>query len=318
VRLLQELGYQRVSHYGGGIAEWQEAGLPMETGAAGPGISAPLPTRSPSNRTVIARMDRGHSLIDLFERRTTGDLIFLWFGTILGCALLYWIISTTSMGGLREGDRTIDGGARGLLTALYFSFVTATSVGFGDVVPLGTVRLIAILEAVVGLLVFGAVVSKLVSRRQEQIVGEIHRIAFEDRLERVQTDLHLVLMELQAVAQLCRTREADPQQIRSRLDSASGMCLAELRTIHDLLYRPQSLPEEALLEGILATLALVLRELRELLRCVPFEKSAYLAKNLHGVSRYAQDICSECVPRRYAPDLREWMDEIQHTAPDLN
>jgi len=318
VRLLQDRGYQRVSHYGGGIAEWQEAGLPMETGAGGADIPAALPTRIPSNRTVTARMDRGHSFIDLFERRTTGDLIFLWFGTILGCALLYWIISTTSMGGLREGDRAIDGGARGLLTALYFSFVTATSVGFGDVVPLGTVRLIAILEAVVGLLVFGAVVSKLVSRRQEQIVGEIHRIAFEDRLERVQTDLHLVLMELQAIAQLCRTPAADAQQIRARLDSASGMCLAELRTIHDLLYRPQSLPEEALLEGILATLALVLRELRELLRCVSFDKSAYLAKNLSGVSHYAQDICSECVPRRYAPDLREWMDAIQQTAPDLS
>jgi hypothetical protein len=117
---------------------------------------------------------------------------------------------------------------------------------------------------------------------------------------------------------LCRTPQADAQQIRARLDSASGMCLSQLRTIHDLLYRPQSLPEEALLEGILATLAMVLRELRELLRCISFDKSAYLSKNLDGVSRYAQDICSDCVPRRYAPDLRQWMDAIQQTAPDLS
>jgi potassium channel LctB len=317
VRLLQDLRYQRAAHYGGGIAEWMEAGMPLESGDQESRVPEPLPSGITANRTVIAKREGGHAFVDLFERRTTRDLIVLWFGTIVGCALAYWIISATSMGGLREDSRAIDGGARGLLTALYFSFVTATSVGFGDVVPLGAVRMIAIVEAVVGLLVFGAVVSKLVSRRQEQIVGEIHRIAFEDRLERVQTDLHFVLMELQAIAQLCRNRLADVQQIRARLDSASGICVAELRTIHDLLYRPQSLPEEALLEGILATLAMVLRELRELLRCISFDKSAYLAKNLTGVSRYAQDICSECVPRRYAPHLREWMDQIQQTAPDL-
>src|SRR5262249_46386008 len=163
-------------------------------------------------------------------------------------------------------------------------------VGFGDVVPLGALRAIAIVEAVLGLLVFGAVVSKLVSRRQEQVVTEIHRIAFEDRLERVQTDLHLVLMELQSSAQMCRTPHADQPPVRGRLESASGLCLAEVRTIHDLLYRPQSLPEEAILEGILATLAIVLRELRELLRCITFERTQYLTKNLRGVARYAQEI----------------------------
>jgi hypothetical protein len=237
--------------------------------------------------------------------------------TIGGCALLYWLVATTSFGNLREGEQMLAGGTRGLLTSLYFSFVTATSLGFGDVVPLGLLRGLAIVEAVLGLLVFGAVVSKLVSRRQEEIISEIHQIAFEDRLDRVQTDLHFLLMELQEIAQQCKARAADTEHLRTRLDSASALCLAELRTTHDLLYRPQSQPEESTLEGILATLAMVLRELRELLRCISFEKSAYLTKNLKGVSRYAEDICSECVPRRYAAHLREWMDAIKETAPDL-
>ena len=240
----------------------------------------------------------------------------LWFGTIVICAAVYWIFSLTAMGGLREGSRNVDQSAGGFLTALYFSFVTATSVGFGDVVPLGPLRGVAIGEAVIGLLIFGAVVSKLVSRRQEQVVSEIHRIAFEDRLERVQTDLHLVLSELQAIEQLCKAPAGDGRQIRARLDSASGMCLAELRTIHDLLYRPQSLPEEALLEGIIASLAIVLEELRDLLRCVPV-RSRYLTRNLAGLSRLADEICAECVPRRYAQNMREWMDTIQQAARDL-
>lgn len=310
MRLLDDLGYSRVEHFDGGIAGWHDAGLPMDRGeAAGLALAAAPPRPS--------RSDRWAAFVDLFERRSTADLVLFWFATIVICAIAYWLMSEFSMGGLREGGRSIDAGVGGLLTALYFSFVTATSVGFGDVVPLGAVRAVAIAEAVLGLLTFGAVVSKLVSRRQEQVVSEIHRIAFEDRLERVQTDLHSVLMELQTIAQQCKAPDADRQQVGARLESASGLALAELRTIHDLLYRPQSQPEEAMLEGILASLAILLRELRALLRCMSFERSPYLAKNLQGVSRYANEICSDCVPRRYATHLREWMDAIKETAPDL-
>src|SRR5438094_520667 len=78
--------------------------------------------------------------------------------------------------------RDVDADARGLLTALYFSFVTATSVGYGDVVPLGFARALAIAEAATGLLLFGCLISKLISTRQEQLIEEIHRTTFEDRL----------------------------------------------------------------------------------------------------------------------------------------
>ena len=44
------------------------------------------------------------------------------------------------------------------MTALYFSFVTATSVGYGDVVPMGVIRIVAIAEAITGLLIFGSFV----------------------------------------------------------------------------------------------------------------------------------------------------------------
>jgi hypothetical protein len=307
VSLLEELGYTRASHFDGGIRAWRAAGLPVESVEAPPVPLRPAP-RAPH--------DWGSSLVDFFERRSTADLVWFWLGSIAVCAVIYWLLGVTTMGGLREGDRQVAHGARGLLTALYFSFVTTTSVGFGDVVPLGAARGLAIIEAVAGLLVFGAVVSKLVSRRQEQIVGEIHRIAFEERLERVQTDLHLVLTEIQAIAQLCVAADRPPEQIRARVDSASGICLAELRTIHGLLYQPESAPEEAVLEGILASLSLVLREVRDLMRCLP-SRSPYLTRNLAGLARLANEICSECVPRRYAPDLREWMDAIQAVAREL-
>jgi hypothetical protein len=316
VSLLEELGYTRVSHFEGGMQAWREASLPLEDLPASARAPAPAPAPVMDTSITATERDRGGALVDLFERRSTADLVWLWLGTIAACALMYWVLTLMGLASLREGDRLVGPDAAGLLTAVYFSFVTATSVGFGDVVPLGAARAVAIGEAIGGLLVFGAVVSKLVSRRQEAVVHEILRIAFEERLERVQTDLHLVLAELQGIALLCKGPDASEAQTRARIDSASGICLAELRVIHDLLYRPQAAPDERTLEGILASLSIVLSELRDLLRCLS-SRSPYLSRNLEGLAKLAQEICADCVPRRYAPDLRDWMDSIQSVAREL-
>jgi hypothetical protein len=312
VRLLEELGYTRVSHFGGGVQAWQDAALRVEHGLPRPTPrAAALPTRP-----VRIRRDRWVVLVDLFERRTTADLVWLWLGTIGFCALLYWALARSGIGQLHDGAEPIARGARGLLSALYFSFGVATSAALGDIVPRGPLRTLASIEAVAGVILFGALVSKLLSRRQDEVMSAIHRIAFEDRLERVQTDLHLALIELQSIAQLCRTPGVPEEQIRVRVDSASGICLAELRTTHGLLYRPQDAPGEATLEGILASLAGVMRELRDLVTCLS-SRSPYLTRNLEALTRLADEICADCVPRGYTPALGEWMNLIQSVGRDL-
>ena len=208
------------------------------------------------------------------------------------------------------------GGWHGLVAAVYFSFVSALSVGYGDLVPVGASRLFAIAEAAVGLLLFGAVISKLVSRRQEELTQEIHRITFEDRLGRVRTNLHLVLSEMQDIVALCGTQGVVPERVATRVESVSSIFLGEARAIHDLLYRPQQRVEEDVLEGILAGLAVGLNELQELRACMPAgaARSPRWERNLHTLSAVAQGICGECVPRQYAPDLKQWMDRIQELA----
>src|SRR5262249_56951064 len=107
------------------------------------------------------------------------------------------------------------------------------------------------------------------SRRQDELVREIHRVTFEERLDRVQTNLHLVLSELQAIATLCVESPLPPARVGARLESATLVFAGELRAIHDLLYRPQWAPEEAVLGAMLASLCAALHEVREGLGCLP-------------------------------------------------
>ena len=253
----------------------------------------------------------GTRFIDSLAERSVGELFWWWAAIVVICGVAYRLMALTDAGALS---------ASGLPAALYFSAVTATSVGYGDIVPTGAARVLAIAESVAGLILFGCVVSKFVSRRQEQLIGEIHRIAFEDRLGRVRTNLHLVRREVQATARLCEGQEVAPPEAVARVESAAMIFVGELHAVHDLLYRPQLAPDEAVLEAILAGLSSVFREFSDLLRCVQAQRAAYppaLTSSLSTMSRLAREICGDCVPREFAPGLRTWMDQIQRIAGEL-
>ena len=306
MRLLQERGYTRVRDFDGGIAEWSSAGLPVESGDI---------LLSPAKPTVASRTEGKSRMSPLawISRRSIGALLGTWLLINLGCGVLYWLVSYVPGQGLRESSELLGHGGAELLEALYFSFVTGLSIGFGDIVPVGALRALAVIQGGACLLVFGAIISKLVSGRQEELTEEIHRIAFEDRLGRVRTNLHLVVSEIQEISEQCGAGRATPARVQTRIESAAAVFTGELRAIHDLLYRPQTAPDEDVLESILAHLEGGLREFSHLLECMTAEYRATpaLVANVRVLATLANEICGTCVPREYAPHLKVWMDRIQ-------
>lgn len=328
--LLRELGYANVGHYPGGLMEWLELNLPTEPSSVRrtdpPHLSSDrsgrtVPQPAAPHLRLALRASWSSRFIDALAERSVGALFWLWLEIVLGCGLAYWLIASLfPRFALMSSGAAIPSGLPGLLPALYFSAVTATSIGYGDIVPTGVARVLAVGEGIAGLILFGCVVSKFVSRRQEELIGQIHRIAFEDRLGRVRTNLLLVRTELQATARLCEGRDIPPPEAVARVESAAMVFVGELHAVHDLLYRPQDTPEEAVLEAILAGLASVFREFNELLACVQAqraERPPALTASVSTMSRLAREICGDCVPREFAPALRTWMDQIQRMAGEV-
>jgi hypothetical protein len=316
VGLLRELGYTQVRDFDGGIAEWVAAGLATEKGDTPVLLAIPS---SPARRAQNAASERRASALAWVARWSIGGLLGTWLAINLSCGVLYWLISFAPGHGLRESSQSMGHGAAALLEAIYFSFVTGLSIGFGDIVPVGAVRVLAVIQGGACLLVFGAIISKLVSGRQEELTEEIHRIAFEDRLGRVRTNLHLVVSEMQEISEKCGDGHTTPPAMQTRIESAAAIFTGELRAIHDLLYRPQASPDGDVLESILAHLEGGLREFRHLLDCMTteFRQAPALAANVRVLGNLANEICGECVPREYAPHLKVWMDRIQGHAREL-
>jgi potassium channel LctB len=305
VGLLERMGYTNLRYYVGGMADWVENGGSVET-AMPPRVERDL-------RSTSARAVSWSNRLDILANWSLQQLICFWLGIIFVFGLIYWVAGIGMGWGLQAGNTAIRPDLNGLGTAIYFSFVTALSIGYGDIIPVGPLRILAVTEGIAGLLIFGCVISKLVSRRQEQLVEEIHRTTFEDRLDRVRTNLHLVFSDLEAIDQINRQHSALPDQVLRRFESSVRVFTGELKTIHDLLYRSQLLPEEDPLESLLANLTLCLESLTDLLNSQP-KRSTALDASLREVSNLAREICGECVPRDYAPAMKQWMDRIQELA----
>jgi hypothetical protein len=266
------------------------------------------------------RIPISQRFIDALADQSVSGLFRWWIEIVAIGGVAFWALDWLPAHALQSSAGAIRPDVSGFLSALYFSAVTATSVGYGDIVPIGFARVLAIAESVAGLIIFGCVISKFVSRRQEQVIGEIHRIAFEDRLGRVRTNLHLVRTEVQATSRLCDGHDIAPATVVARVESIAMIFVGELHAVHDVPYRPQQTPDEPVLEAILASLASVFQEFNELVRCVEVQRAARpaaLHADLTAMSRLAGEICGDCVPRQYAPALRRWMDQTQRVAGEI-
>ena len=302
-------------HYAGGLKEWFEheppASAPALVVARAPGREEHAP-RTPHTTSTRA--------LDALAAMSVAALFRLWIAIVVGCGAVYFMLGFAAPASLATASGPIGAGVGGLLSAMYFSAVTATSVGYGDIVPAGVARIVAIAESMAGLVLFGCVVSKFVSRRQEQLIDDIHHIAFEERLGRVRTNLLLVRTELQATARLCEGQTIAPPEAMARVESAAMVFVGELHAVHDLLYRPQRTPDETMFEAILAGLTSVFREFIELLSCVRGQRGVptpALEASVAAMARLSREICGECVPRAFAPALRTWMDRIQRMAGEV-
>ena len=306
VGLLRQLGYSNLLYYVGGMADWTENGGPVQPAV---GATASVPTRSAAASIAPHRLSWLKTVAGFSLER----LIAVWLGMIVIFGLLYWIAGVGMGMGLQAGGTVIKADAPGFVTAIYFSFVTALSIGYGDVVPLGWFRLVAVVEGAFGLLIFGCVISKLVSRRQEDLTEEIHRTTFEDRLDRVRTNLHLVFSDLGSVQQLQVEQGVLPELVLRRLESTVRVFRGELQAVHDLLYKSRVIPDEESMASLLANLIICLQGLADIGGSLP-SRSANLTAGFKSIANLANEICGECVPRTYAPELKETMDQIQELA----
>ena len=130
VSLLEAMGCRNLRYYVGGMADWNESGAVVDKSGA--------PAESlPSNSPIAITTSRRLSWLELLANLSLEKLVGLWLCMILVFGLVYWLAGIGMGWGLQAGNNAVKPDLDGLWTAIYFSFVTALSIGYGDVIPTG-------------------------------------------------------------------------------------------------------------------------------------------------------------------------------------
>ncbi|MFW6009319.1 MAG: potassium channel family protein [archaeon] len=131
-------------------------------------------------------------LMKWIDKLTFPRIFLLWALIILLFGLSYnFFITDTSYLINSEGNIV-----KKVSDSVYFSFIAATTTGFGDIVPVGNFKPIVIIEVILGFMLLAIVTSRLVSIKQNVILNEVYDIALRDNVNRLRLSLALFIQKI--------------------------------------------------------------------------------------------------------------------------
>lgn len=130
-------------------------------------------------------------------------LLLLWIGLVIFFGFIY-----------AAGAPALFNQEVNLGNAIYYSFIASATVGFGPLIPTGYAKFLAILEFLASLLLYGIVISKLVSFKQEIILDEVYTISFHEKINRLRSMLYLFRADLNRVTEQIEDGKKHPALLK--------------------------------------------------------------------------------------------------------
>lgn len=147
-----------------------------------------------------------------------------------------------------------------LINSIYFSAVTALSVGYGDIVPHGISKILAGTESFIALFIFGFLVAKPISERQEAAVYQMHKLTLDDSFSSIREGFYIMRRDFDSAMSDFRSSGTLSDYETDNLVTAFKLGEILLRDIplfydtKDALYRIDKRRESLLAEGVERTL----------------------------------------------------------------
>lgn len=110
--------------------------------------------------------------------------------------------------------------------SLYFTIVTFSSLGYGDITPLGFSRLFATIEVILGLIFMGILISKLVSTKQDRMITRLYHLEYINMFREVRHVLSNKREELNEASFKIRTYPKNlpyPREIKKLFSTRSNI-----------------------------------------------------------------------------------------------
>lgn len=185
-----------------------------------------------SQRSYLSR--KTHTMVERIIGMSYIHLGVIYATMILVCSGLYTFLFNIAP----EHAPTLPAGTKvsEFIEALYFSVITATSVGYGDILPQGVSKLFASLEAILGLSLFAILVSKPISERQEHTLMRTHKLTLDAMLTTIREGFFIMRKDFDSLIQDAEDGKLDDKLLKNfAIALGQGQILMEdIPTFYDV------------------------------------------------------------------------------------
>lgn len=153
---------------------------------------------APVHATEAARKQmKEKSLTDWLDKLSYFRIFLLWLSVVLFFTTIYFVTAINTDYLVYSNDRTP---VQGISEILYFSVVTSTGTGYWEIMPIGPLKALSFIESLFGLVILAVITSKIVSMKQNVILGEVYDLSFSGRLNTLRSSLLLFRQNLSRLA----------------------------------------------------------------------------------------------------------------------
>jgi Ion channel len=119
------------------------------------------------------------------QLKKTINLVLIWALIAVVFGFLYYFLPGELINS-RTGQPVTN-----IFDFIYFSFVTILTIGYGDISAVGFIRVLTAIEGLIGWVLFGLIVYRVVSVKEDVILREIHKLSNDQYLSRIRNFLFI-------------------------------------------------------------------------------------------------------------------------------
>ncbi len=145
--------------------------------------------------------------IEHLTELTYGSILLLWVVQVLVFGTIYFTFAMFMPEHGPALQSTIAHPLDVLGDSLYFSVITTTTTGYGEIYPLGFSKALTGAQSVIGIFLWTLFVIKLVSHRQDIAIEEMHRLSYEEVFHNLREGLFIMRKDFDRIMRNARTHK---------------------------------------------------------------------------------------------------------------
>ncbi len=198
------------------------------------------------------------------------------------CGSVYYIITVNSpqngLIGFNEASITT------IFDGVYYSFITAASVGLGDIIPLGASKMITIVQSLIGLLVLTLLISEIIHGEEGDLIKKIHSYSSSGRVKRIRSGFYFFRENVEDTIDKVKRKEIKQTQMQNYINLHLMSLATTLGEIKALYQEDPHLNKTELEEGKMAMhMLLSLLSLKSAMKFLKKKKIIFTTQTKKGV-----------------------------------